>query len=172
MFGPKKSLRASIRYVVTDGTQRLQIYNLTFLFSFSLQATYETELRLQDHICKIFLKRKKKGEPIKCEICHKLFKRMCTLKHHLATVHVEEKPFQCDMCDYKAKAARFVFRHKQQVHDKILPHVCHVCGKGFFTAFMMKNHMANVHNRYDFKQNVIIFGHITSTLIIKICCKI
>ena len=75
---------------------------------------------------------------------------MCTLKHHLATVHVEEKPFQCDMCDYKAKAARFVFRHKQQVHDKILPHVCHVCGKGFFTAFMMKNHMANVHNRYDF----------------------
>ena len=71
---------------------------------------------------------------------------MCTLKHHLATVHVAEKPFQCDLCDYKAKAARFVHRHKQQVHDKILPHVCHVCGKGFFTAFMMKNHMANVHH--------------------------
>ena len=56
----------------------------------------------------------KQGEPIKCEICHKLFKRMCTLKHHLATVHVEEKPFNCDVCDYRAKAARFVFRHKQQ----------------------------------------------------------
>ena len=73
------------------------------------KATFETELRLQDHICKVFLKRKKKGEPIKCDICHKLFKRMCTLKHHLATVHVEEKPFQCDLCDYKAKAARYVF---------------------------------------------------------------
>ena len=49
------------------------------------KATFDTDLKLQDHICKIFLKRKKKGEPIKCEICHKLFKRMCTLKHHLAT---------------------------------------------------------------------------------------
>ena len=78
------------------------------------KATFDTDLKLQDHICKIFLKRKKKGDPIKCEICHKLFKRMCTLKHHLATVHVEEKPFQCDLCDYRAKAARFVFRHKQQ----------------------------------------------------------
>ena len=68
------------------------------------KATFETELKLQDHICKIFLKRKKKGEPIKCEICHKLFKRMCTLKHHLATVHVEEKPFQCDMCDYRYRS--------------------------------------------------------------------
>ena len=84
------------------------------------KATFETELRLQDHICKVFLKRKKKGEPIKCDICHKLFKRMCTLKHHLATVHVEEKPFQCDLCDYKAKAARyFVFIWGPSINDII-----------------------------------------------------
>ena len=96
-----------------------EVHNVNFSKAFgdprpfqchNCKATFETEFKLQDHICKVTLKRKKKGEPIKCEICHKVFKRMCTLKHHLATVHVEEKPFECDLCGYKAKAARFVFR--------------------------------------------------------------
>lgn len=97
------------------------------------------------HVCFIPTKPRKRGDPIKCEICGHTFERTRKLMVHMQTVHSDHRPFECTSCDYKAKTNFALTNHIRRIHNKEKNVVCGTCGETFFDASDLWYHERNRH---------------------------
>ena len=108
-------------------------------------AMYETEEKLNNHMCSYTFNSSDKVGENKCQICDIEFKNREKLSSHNLAFHVTEKRFECDQCNFKAKVARSLTLHKKRKHQKIKEDICYICGKAFADAASLKGHMKARH---------------------------
>ena len=65
-----------------------------------------------------------------CDQCDKTFVHSKGLKHHIKTIHNNEKDYKCEHCDYRSYAKANVYMHSKRVHEKRDLYVqCQYCDK-------------------------------------------
>ncbi|XP_051809073.1 zinc finger protein 180-like isoform X11 [Acanthochromis polyacanthus] len=78
-------------------------------------------------------------KPYTCETCGTCFNRSGTLKHHMVT-HTGEKPYPCDVCGKSFTLSRSLKIH-MRLHTGEKPYSCETCGKSFTLSHGLKVHM-------------------------------
>ncbi|XP_012060160.1 PREDICTED: zinc finger protein 260-like [Atta cephalotes] len=76
--------------------------------------------------------------PVKCDQCHKIFKKKKYLNVH-KTLH--GAPHICQMCGAKLTSEYYLKMHIRR-HNKQFTEFCKICNKGFYLKAVLKYHMA------------------------------
>ncbi|EFO96215.1 hypothetical protein CRE_14557 [Caenorhabditis remanei] len=83
------------------------------------------------------------GSVIKCEVCHKTFPDINSLRKHGVT-HSNERPFKCEICGKSFKTKVSLKQHIA-VHENV-SFECSVCKKTIRQRNNLYKHMKNVHD--------------------------
>ena len=78
------------------------------------------------------------GDPIECNVCHKVFKKKKYLNVH-KTLH--GAPHVCHVCGAKVTSEYYLKIHIRR-HNKEFTEFCEVCNKGFYLKATLKTHMS------------------------------
>ncbi|XP_036338259.1 zinc finger protein 470-like isoform X1 [Rhagoletis pomonella] len=88
-----------------------------------------------------------KGEPLKCEICDKIFQSNAALNYHVKT-HLRSSMQAAHECPYCQKHFHSDINFKQHiriVHSHTKRHKCELCDKPFATLDHLKKHVLSQH---------------------------
>ncbi|KAB5536820.1 hypothetical protein PHYPO_G00111720 [Pangasianodon hypophthalmus] len=89
--------------------------------------------------------KRKKVEPVSCEICGKTFKHPSGLLYHRRTEHLEERPYACEECGAKF-AANSSLKNHMRLHTGEKPYRCKHCDMSFAVAAALSYHTKKKHS--------------------------
>ncbi|XP_060766980.1 zinc finger and BTB domain-containing protein 40 isoform X2 [Neoarius graeffei] len=89
--------------------------------------------------------KRKKVEPVTCELCEKTFKHPSGLLYHRRTEHLEERPYVCDECGTKF-AANSSLKNHMRLHTGEKPYRCKHCDMSFAVAAALSYHTKKKHS--------------------------
>ncbi|XP_056374776.1 zinc finger protein 90-like [Hyla sarda] len=82
-----------------------------------------------------------RGQPHKCPLCEKCFKKPSQLKKHQRTHKVIE--YKCHKCQVTFQSVRDLREHRK-VHQELKP--CAICGENFKSLYKLKSHTKEAHS--------------------------
>ncbi|XP_066527831.1 zinc finger and BTB domain-containing protein 40 isoform X2 [Hoplias malabaricus] len=88
--------------------------------------------------------KKKKTEPVSCDLCSKTFKHPSGLLYHRRTEHLEERPYVCEECGAKF-AANSSLKNHMRLHTGEKPYQCKHCEMSFAVAAALSYHTKKKH---------------------------
>ncbi|XP_072522079.1 zinc finger and BTB domain-containing protein 40 [Salminus brasiliensis] len=88
--------------------------------------------------------KKKKTQPVACELCSKTFKHPSGLLYHRRTEHLEERPYACEECGAKF-AANSSLKNHMRLHTGEKPYQCKHCDMSFAVAAALSYHTKKKH---------------------------
>ncbi|XP_053339538.1 zinc finger and BTB domain-containing protein 40 isoform X2 [Clarias gariepinus] len=89
--------------------------------------------------------KRKKVEPVTCELCGKVFKHPSGLLYHRRTEHLEERPYACEECGSKF-AANSSLKNHMRLHTGEKPYCCKHCDMSFAVAAALSYHTKKKHS--------------------------
>ncbi|KAF5902744.1 zinc finger and BTB domain-containing protein 40 isoform X1, partial [Clarias magur] len=89
--------------------------------------------------------KRKKVEPVTCELCGKVFKHPSGLLYHRRTEHLEERPYACEECGAKF-AANSSLKNHMRLHTGEKPYHCKHCDMSFAVAAALSYHTKKKHS--------------------------
>ncbi|XP_046731245.1 LOW QUALITY PROTEIN: zinc finger and BTB domain-containing protein 40 [Silurus meridionalis] len=89
--------------------------------------------------------KRKKVEPVTCELCGKTFKHPSGLLYHRRTEHLEERPYACEECGAKF-AANSSLKNHMRLHTGEKPYRCKHCDMSFAVAAALSYHTKKKHS--------------------------
>ncbi|XP_058228833.1 zinc finger and BTB domain-containing protein 40 isoform X4 [Hemibagrus wyckioides] len=89
--------------------------------------------------------KRKKVEPVTCELCGKSFKHPSGLLYHRRTEHLEERPYACEECGAKF-AANSSLKNHMRLHTGEKPYLCKHCDMSFAVAAALSYHTKKKHS--------------------------
>lgn len=89
--------------------------------------------------------KRKKVEPVTCELCGKTFKHPSGLLYHRRTEHLEERPYACEECGTKFSANSSLKNH-MRLHTGEKPYRCKHCDMSFTVAAALSYHTKKKHS--------------------------
>ncbi|TTB85616.1 Zinc finger and BTB domain-containing protein 40 [Bagarius yarrelli] len=110
-------------------------------------ATFPSITALQQHRAEVHdgpPVKKKKVEPVTCELCGKTFKHPSGLLYHKRTEHLEERPYECEECGVKF-AANSSLKNHMRLHTGEKPYHCKHCDMSFAVAAALSYHTKKKH---------------------------
>ncbi|KAI4880990.1 hypothetical protein NFI96_012555 [Prochilodus magdalenae] len=88
--------------------------------------------------------KKRKTEPVACDLCSKIFKHPSGLMYHRRTEHLEERPYVCEECGAKF-AANSSLKNHMRLHTGEKPFHCKHCDMSFAVAAALSYHTKKKH---------------------------
>uniref|UniRef100_A0A8B9GZ89 Zinc finger and BTB domain containing 40 n=1 Tax=Astyanax mexicanus TaxID=7994 RepID=A0A8B9GZ89_ASTMX len=88
--------------------------------------------------------KKRKTQPVACELCGKTFKHPSGLLYHKRTEHLEERPYVCEECGAKFSANSSLKNH-MRLHTGEKPYQCKHCDMSFTVAAALSYHTKKKH---------------------------
>ncbi|KAL6464349.1 hypothetical protein MHYP_G00266660 [Metynnis hypsauchen] len=88
--------------------------------------------------------KKRKTQPVACDLCSKIFKHPSGLLYHRRTEHLEERPYECKECGAKF-AANSSLKNHMRLHTGEKPFQCKHCNMSFAVAAALSYHTKKKH---------------------------
>ncbi|XP_035376172.1 zinc finger and BTB domain-containing protein 40 isoform X1 [Electrophorus electricus] len=88
--------------------------------------------------------KKKRTQPVICDLCGKAFKQASGLLYHRRTEHLEERPFACVECGATFAASSSLKNHAR-LHTGEKPYHCKHCDMSFAVAAALSYHTKKKH---------------------------
>ncbi|MBN3319687.1 ZBT40 protein, partial [Atractosteus spatula] len=109
-----------------------------------------TPKALQQHLAKSHgspprKRKKRRHEPVTCDICGKSFAHQSGMLYHKRTDHFDEKPYSCEECGAKF-AANSTLKNHMRLHTGEKPFFCKHCDMTFTQAAALAYHYKKKHS--------------------------
>ncbi|XP_076860578.1 zinc finger and BTB domain-containing protein 40 isoform X2 [Brachyhypopomus gauderio] len=88
--------------------------------------------------------KKRRTQPVTCDLCGKAFKQPSGLLYHRRTEHLEERPFACGECGATFAASSSLKNHAR-LHTGEKPYRCKHCDMSFTVAAALSYHTKKKH---------------------------